>query len=135
MEFFPHHSYLTISLVVWGGIYGFFVIERLLKIFMEVKNGKQVSLELLETGKKLRYFLFLQGGRLAKKSGGSANGSIEQDGQQGGGGLKDDDQGTTEPILQKNGEGKVDGEDEDGGTRVSFREQGCAGVGNAEVGK
>ncbi len=46
-----------------------------------------------------------------------------------------DDQGTTEPILQKNGEGKVDGEDEEGGTRVSFREQGCAGVGNAEVGK
>ena len=55
VEFFPHHSYLTISLVVWGGIYGFFVIERLLKIFMEVKNGKQVSLELLEKRKKTVY--------------------------------------------------------------------------------
>ncbi len=101
---------------------------------MEVKNGKQVSSELLETEKKYTVFLFVQGGRSAKKSGGGANGSIEQDGQQGGGGVKDD-QGTAEPILQKNGEGKVDGEDEDGGTRVSFREQGCAGVGNAEVGK
>ncbi len=45
---------------------------------MEVKNGKQVSLELLETEKNLRYFCFSQGGRSAKKSGGGANGSIEQ---------------------------------------------------------
>ncbi len=58
VEFFPHHSYLTISLVVWGGIYGFFVIERLLKIFMEVKNGKQVSSELLEKEKNLIIFVF-----------------------------------------------------------------------------
>ena len=34
---FPHHNYLNISLTVFGGIYLFFVIERLLKITMDVR--------------------------------------------------------------------------------------------------
>ena len=34
---FPHHSYLNISLTVFGGIYLFFLIERLLKIVMDVR--------------------------------------------------------------------------------------------------
>ncbi len=38
---FPHHSYLNVSIVIWGGVYGFFVIERLLKMFMEVKSRDQ----------------------------------------------------------------------------------------------
>lgn len=41
VHFYPHHGYLTISMVIWAGIYGFFVIERFLKIFMEYKSRKQ----------------------------------------------------------------------------------------------
>ena len=37
-DYFPHHDYLVISLVVWFGIYLFFIIERILKIFMEFKS-------------------------------------------------------------------------------------------------
>ncbi len=44
VAFFPHHSYLSVSLVIFGGIYGFFIIERLLKMFMEVKSKKQSEL-------------------------------------------------------------------------------------------
>ena len=39
-DHYPHHDYLTISLVIWSGVYLFFIIERLLKIFMELKNRK-----------------------------------------------------------------------------------------------
>ncbi len=38
VSFFSHHSYLDISLVIWAGIYLFFLIERFLKIFMEYKS-------------------------------------------------------------------------------------------------
>jgi zinc transporter ZupT len=38
VEFYPHHSYLEISIVIWAGVYLFFVIERFLKVFMEYRN-------------------------------------------------------------------------------------------------
>ena len=41
-----NHSYLEVSLVIWSGIYLFFLIERFLKIFMESQNRKKA----LETG-------------------------------------------------------------------------------------
>ncbi|TRY75774.1 hypothetical protein TCAL_13876 [Tigriopus californicus] len=40
VTFFPHHSYLNISLVIFGGIYMFFIIERILKMIMEYKSRK-----------------------------------------------------------------------------------------------
>lgn len=40
VTFFPHHSYLNISLVIFGGIYMFFIIERILKMIMEYKSKK-----------------------------------------------------------------------------------------------
>ena len=44
---FPHHNYLNISLTVFGGIYLFFVIERLLKITMDVRarRAEEVMVE------------------------------------------------------------------------------------------
>merc|ERR1719219_1270806 len=42
-EMFPHHNYLNISLTIFGGIYLFFIIERLLKIVMDARarrNGE-----------------------------------------------------------------------------------------------
>ena len=36
-----NHSYLEVSLVIWSGIYLFFLIERFLKIFMESQNRKK----------------------------------------------------------------------------------------------
>ena len=42
-DHYPHHDYLTISLVIWSGVYLFFIIERFLKIFMELKNRKNGS--------------------------------------------------------------------------------------------
>ena len=36
-----HHAYLEISLVIFGGIYMFFIIERLLKMIMDIKSRKQ----------------------------------------------------------------------------------------------
>ena len=38
LDFFANHSYLEVSLVIWFGIYLFFLIERFLKIFMEHKK-------------------------------------------------------------------------------------------------
>lgn len=38
---FPHHNYLNLSLTIWGGIYLFFVVERLLKILMDVRARRQ----------------------------------------------------------------------------------------------
>lgn len=38
---YPHHSYLNISLTIWAGLYLFFIIERLLKIFMDSKARRQ----------------------------------------------------------------------------------------------
>ena len=38
IEFFKDHAYLEVSLVIWFGIYLFFLIERFLKIFMEHKK-------------------------------------------------------------------------------------------------
>jgi len=43
-----NHSYLEVSLVIWSGIYLFFLIERFLKIFMESQNRKK-ALELGHT--------------------------------------------------------------------------------------
>eukprot|EP00095_Tigriopus_kingsejongensis_P002521 maker-scaffold838_size90379-snap-gene-0.10 protein:Tk02521 transcript:maker-scaffold838_size90379-snap-gene-0.10-mRNA-1 annotation:"zinc transporter zip14" len=40
VSFFPHHSYLNISLVIFGGIYLFFIIERFLKMVMEFKSRR-----------------------------------------------------------------------------------------------
>ena len=44
---FPHHNYLNISLTVFGGIYLFFVIERLLKIVMDARarRAEEVMVE------------------------------------------------------------------------------------------
>ena len=39
-EYFKHHEYLYNSLVIWFGVYLFFIIERILKICMEFKNHK-----------------------------------------------------------------------------------------------
>jgi len=36
-ELFPHHNYLNIALTILGGIYLFFVVERLLKIVMDAR--------------------------------------------------------------------------------------------------
>jgi len=41
VSFYPHHSYLDISLTIWLGIYLFFLLERFLKIFMEYKSRLQ----------------------------------------------------------------------------------------------
>ena len=41
VELYPHHSYLSISLSIWAGLYLFFIIERFLKIFMDAKARKQ----------------------------------------------------------------------------------------------
>jgi len=41
---FPHHSYLSISLTIWGGLYAFFIIERFLKIFMDAKARRKGEL-------------------------------------------------------------------------------------------
>ena len=41
VSFFPHHSYLDVSLIIWFGIYGFFVIERMLKMIMDIKQARQ----------------------------------------------------------------------------------------------
>jgi len=41
VEFYPHHSYLAISMSVWLGMYLFFVIERFLKMFMDAKARRQ----------------------------------------------------------------------------------------------
>lgn len=41
VAFYPHHSYLTISMSVWLGMYLFFVIERFLKMFMDAKARRQ----------------------------------------------------------------------------------------------
>ena len=38
VKFFQDHAYLEVSLVIWFGIYLFFLIERFLKIFMEHKK-------------------------------------------------------------------------------------------------
>jgi len=38
---FPHHSYLSVSLAIWGGLYLFFLIERALKIVMDAKARKK----------------------------------------------------------------------------------------------
>ena len=38
---YPHHSYLSISMSIWAGLYLFFIIERFLKIFMDAKARKQ----------------------------------------------------------------------------------------------
>lgn len=43
-----NHSYLEVSLVIWGGIYLFFIIERFMKIFMESQNRNK-GLELGHT--------------------------------------------------------------------------------------
>merc|ERR1712223_2001321 len=40
LEYFKHHGYLYNSLVIWFGVYLFFIIERILKICMEFKNHK-----------------------------------------------------------------------------------------------
>ena len=40
-DFYPHHSYLYTSLSVFGGMYGFFVIERFLKMFMDAKARRE----------------------------------------------------------------------------------------------
>lgn len=42
-DYFPNHDYLTISLVIWFGVYLFFIIERFLKMFMELKNRRNGS--------------------------------------------------------------------------------------------
>jgi len=42
---FPHHSYLNFSLVIWGGVYMFFVIERCLKMFMDFKDKNNARSE------------------------------------------------------------------------------------------
>lgn len=36
-----NHSYLNVSLTIWGGVYLFFMIERFLKIFMECQNAQK----------------------------------------------------------------------------------------------
>jgi len=41
VPFYPHHSYLSISLAVWAGMYLFFVIERLMKIWMDAKARRE----------------------------------------------------------------------------------------------
>ena len=41
LELYPHHSYLSISLSVWAGLYLFFIIERFLKIFMDAKARRR----------------------------------------------------------------------------------------------
>ena len=38
---FPHHSYLNISLTIWAGVHFFFIIERLLKIFMDTRARRK----------------------------------------------------------------------------------------------
>jgi zinc transporter 14 len=38
VSLYPNHSYLKISMVIWIGIYLFFLIERFLKLFMEHKS-------------------------------------------------------------------------------------------------
>ena len=37
-DYDSNHNYLTISLVIWIGVYLFFIIERILKIIMEFKS-------------------------------------------------------------------------------------------------
>merc|ERR1719219_2918160 len=46
-EMFPHHNYLNISLTIFGGIYLFFIIERLLKIVMDARarRAEEVMVE------------------------------------------------------------------------------------------
>lgn len=41
VNFYPHHSYLKISMSVWLGMYLFFAIERFLKMFMDAKARRQ----------------------------------------------------------------------------------------------
>jgi len=41
VSFYPHHSYLPISMTVWLGIYMFFILERFLKICMDSKARGQ----------------------------------------------------------------------------------------------
>ena len=41
IDIYTHHSYLSISMSIWMGLYLFFIIERFLKIFMDAKARKQ----------------------------------------------------------------------------------------------
>jgi len=41
VPFYPHHSYLSISLAVWAGMYLFFIIERFMKIWMDAKARRE----------------------------------------------------------------------------------------------
>ena len=47
VSFFPHHSYLNVSIMIFGGVYMFFVIERMLKMIMELKSRRNT----LESGR------------------------------------------------------------------------------------
>ncbi|CAB4056822.1 SLC39A14 [Lepeophtheirus salmonis] len=40
-DFYHHHAYLNTSIYIFGGVYLFFIIERVMKIVMEYKNLNQ----------------------------------------------------------------------------------------------
>lgn len=41
VSFYPHHSYLTVALSIFAGMYLFFIIERFMKIFMDAKARRE----------------------------------------------------------------------------------------------